>query len=466
MKKYCLCFVMPGCYPLFRPELKETFGGSEVELYNMARYFSQQQGFNVTFLVGDYGQKASEDFENIRVRKLKYLRPEATGNPLHKILKIVLLIKTLFFQKSDIFITKTASELLGWMVLINKWLRGKKVIYRLGSDRDTDLSYWKQRSKRLYTLYKLGLQNCDQIICQSGFQQAQMLANCGLHSIVIKNVFPLFQREAPLKKEYILWVSRCMALKRPLLFLEMARLLPQENFVMIMPINQESKVYAEEQITLLSQRVAAEAKTIPNLKLIGFVPFNKIQHYYDRAKIFVNTSEFEGFPNSFIQACLGRTGILSMKVDPDGFILKNKLGLCCRDDFHAAVGFLANLDDRTLQQYGDNAYSYVLQNHDIEKIAPQYIKIFEDLTKGWFRYAKETGRKVPFWKASGGKIPFWKISGGKVPFWKMPVGGIPFWKMTGGKVPIGKKPVGNIHVGKQANEASAQQLNDAENKVS
>ncbi|MBP7175218.1 MAG: glycosyltransferase family 4 protein [Thermoclostridium sp.] len=378
MKKIHICFVMPGCYPLFKSETRETFGGSEVELYNMAIWFCEQQGFQVDFLVGDYGQKPLETHRGIRLRRLKFMRPTATSNPIHKALKIVFLLKALLFQPSDIFITKTASEFLGWMVLVNKWLRGKKVVFRLGSDRDTDLAYWKEKSKRLYLLYRLGLFHCDQILCQSNYQQAQLYKSCRLIGKVIRNVFPVAQGST-YSKDYILWVSRCMALKRPMLFLEMARRIPEENFVMIMPVNQESKVYSGERITILSRTIAQEAQKIPNLKLIDFVPFNEIQSYYDHAKLFVNTSDFEGFPNSFLQACLGKTGILSLKVDPDSFIMKNNLGHCCEDYFEEAICFVKNLNRPMIHQLGNNAFEYVSQNHDIQKIGPKYVRLFEKL---------------------------------------------------------------------------------------
>lgn len=379
MKKIRLCFVMPGCYPLFRPESKETFGGSEVELFNLARYFSAQQGYQVDFLVGDYGQKVVEMHGSIRLRKMKYFTPQATKSPVHKLLKILLLVKTLLFQPSDIFITKTANEFVGWLVLVCKWGRGKNVVFRLGSDRDTDLAYWKERSFRLYWLYRLGLHNCDRILCQSQAQRLQLYRNCKLDAMVVKNVFPI--TSAPLKKKrYVLWVSRCMALKRPLLFLELARRIPKERFVMIMPQNHESKAFAGEQITALARKVIEEAQTLPNLTLIDYVPFDEIQNYYDEAKIFVNTSEFEGFPNSFIQACLGRTGVLSLKVDPDGFITRNNIGLCCGDDFEKAVGFIKELNEPKVTEYGHRAFEYVKKNHDIRKIASQYAMLFEQLS--------------------------------------------------------------------------------------
>jgi len=62
-----------------------------------------------------------------------------------------------------------------------------------------------------------------------------------------------------------------------------------------------------------------------------------VQEYYDTAEIFVNTSTFEGFPNSFIQAGLGKTALLSMCVDPDGMIGVFGSGVLAGDSVEALL---------------------------------------------------------------------------------------------------------------------------------
>lgn len=105
-----------------------------------------------------------------------------------------------------------------------------------------------------------------------------------------------------------------------------------------------------------------------------------MQKYYDRAKLFVNTSEYEGFPNAFVQACLAKTPILSFNVNPDRFIDANGLGLFCEDSLESAVGFIREFDSDKLSRYGENAQNYVRKNHDISVIAKRYEDIFEGLT--------------------------------------------------------------------------------------
>jgi hypothetical protein len=45
-----------------------------------------------------------------------------------------------------------------------------------------------------------------------------------------------------------------------------------------------------------------------------------MQRWFDEATVFVNTSDYEGFPNTFVQAATGGCGILSLRVNPDGFL--------------------------------------------------------------------------------------------------------------------------------------------------
>jgi glycosyltransferase involved in cell wall biosynthesis len=108
----------------------------------------------------------------------------------------------------------------------------------------------------------------------------------------------------------LLWVSRCQQLKRPHLYLDLVEALPDARCTMICPSEDKE----------LWDSVAERAAKLPNLELIEKVPYHEIQEYYDRARVFVNTSTFEGFPNSFIQSGMGHAALLSLCIDPDGMI--------------------------------------------------------------------------------------------------------------------------------------------------
>jgi glycosyltransferase involved in cell wall biosynthesis len=378
-KKLRVCIAMYRAYPLFDSSISETTGGSEVELFKLANYIARFDNIQVDFIVGDYGQKDIEIVNNIRLIKVKYMNLDKYRKLIHKILRYLNLFRILIKQQSQIYITKTASELLGWLVLFQKLLKGKKVVFRLGSDKDTDLEFWKN-NKKLYTLYKFGLKRCDKVYVQSSNQKEFLETRYGIESHLVKNVFDITNNSIEVKKEYVLWVSRCEPLKRPGLFIDLARRVPDERFLIIMPHARKGDSVLDEQIDIMIAEVKKAAAKLKNLEYIESVPFSEIQTYYNTAKLFVNTSEYEGFPNSFIQSCIGKTGILSYRVNPDEFLTRYGAGYLCDDDPEKAANYIKMLNPEIIKDTGEKAYSYVVANHDVEEIGKTYIRDFILLT--------------------------------------------------------------------------------------
>jgi glycosyltransferase involved in cell wall biosynthesis len=123
-------------------------------------------------------------------------------------------------------------------------------------------------------------------------------------------------------------------------------------------------------------RLAAEAH---NLKFIEYVPFREIDNYFQRAKVFVNTSQAEGFPSTFVQAGKSATAIVTLKINPDGFLNKFNCGLCADDDWNKFVDCLKFvLSEDKYIELGKNARKYVEETHDITKIIEVYKKYFID----------------------------------------------------------------------------------------
>jgi glycosyltransferase involved in cell wall biosynthesis len=175
---------------------------------------------------------------------------------------------------------------------------------------------------------------------------------------------PLDERES----QTILWVGRSADVKRPERFLELTKQMPEQRFTMICQRAVEDKQY---------DNFVAKAKQIKNLEFISRVPFHQIHEYFQRARVFVNTSDYEGFPNTFIQACTCATPILSLNVNPDGFLDKYECGMCANGDWELFVDMLKKLlNHETAYELGNNARKYVEEYHDIVKIVEQYKSCF------------------------------------------------------------------------------------------
>ena len=64
-----VCFLSLRAYPIFNPSVNAIFGGAEVDLYLLATEIAKDYGFQVSFVVGDYGQESIETRENVTIIK-------------------------------------------------------------------------------------------------------------------------------------------------------------------------------------------------------------------------------------------------------------------------------------------------------------------------------------------------------------------------------------------------------------
>jgi glycosyltransferase involved in cell wall biosynthesis len=109
------------------------------------------------------------------------------------------------------------------------------------------------------------------------------------------------------------------------------------------------------------------------------IDFRKVENLFSQAFLLINTSIFEGFPNTFLQA--GKHGIplLSLQVDPDGFIEKYECGKVVR-------GNLSNLAEGLKQmafgtefwhQCSENIKQYVRSHHEVNDKVKELHQILE-----------------------------------------------------------------------------------------
>ena len=71
---------------------------------------------------------------------------------------------------------------------------------------------------------------------------------------------------------------------------------------------------------------AKEAEKLPNVTFLGTVPPVEMERCFQKTKLFLNTSIREGFSNTFLQAWINGVLVVSLNIDPDKIIEKNRLG--------------------------------------------------------------------------------------------------------------------------------------------
>lgn len=342
-----ICFISPKAYPLFNPDVKSIFGGAEVQLYLLAKELAKNKALDVHFMVADYGQGSKEIIDGVTL--WKSIKIEAINN-FHCLRFFFLFNKV----NADIYIQRTLTVQSGLISLYCK-LINKKYIYMLAHDREADRTHDIYRSILGRISAFLNFKLAHKIIVQNEYQKS----NLNYKSTKIKSSI-LINEHLTNDKEFILWVGRSEHWKQPELFLELANNFPAIHFVMIC-----SPATGNYQ---LSKAIGEKATAIENISFYEYIPFHRIDSYFQKAQVFVNTSTKEGFPNTFLQAMNHKTPILSLNVDPDCFITTNRCGYLCQGDFTKMSRNLKELLDNQ-QQYKTmqaNAFNYLKQNHDIK----------------------------------------------------------------------------------------------------
>ncbi len=358
-----VCFIMLKAYPLFNQEIESLFGGAEVDFYNLSTELAKDPNYRVSFITADYGQKPIEVREGVTI--IKSL--DFNGNLAMPSLR---LWRALRAADAQIYVRELCSAVTMGVALFCKCY-GRKFVYRTASTVECDGTYLRENYLR-GKAFVWSLRHADAVLTQNETDANNLSVITGAPVQVIRNahrVHPIQQQP----HDKVLWVGRSATVKRPELFLELAKLLPQIQFTMICQRADNERQY---------NKLVNKAKQIENLKFIPRVPFHKIHEYFQRAKVFVNTSDYEGFPNTFIQACNSATAILSLNVNPDNFLDKHNCGISCNGDWPLLVDSLRSLleEDRCLKM-GINGKKYVEEYHDVTKIIKKYKELFEELVK-------------------------------------------------------------------------------------
>ena len=358
-----ICFISLNAYPLFDKSSDGIQGGAEVDSYMIATKLAEDNRFEVHFVTGDFGQPDTVSFENVTIYKTIKLKSK-----FRSILSIWSALKK---ADCDIYFKKGASLIT---TIVAMFCRVHKKIFILRTSHKSECDGTYMNSQFLKgKAYKWALKIAKQVFVQNAQDCESLLQTSGVQSIAIPNGHRIADTSDS-ERKWILWVGRSIAFKRPDLFIKLAEEFPSEQFLMIC---QSSSGDHNINRPVKQNELKIKAQALSNIKFIDHVPFHEIDSYFLQAKLFINTSDKEGFPNTFIQACKCKTPILSFNVNPDDFLDNNKCGMCANGDWQSFKENLALLlEPENQKQYGENGRQYVIKNHNINNTIEKYKNAF------------------------------------------------------------------------------------------
>jgi glycosyltransferase involved in cell wall biosynthesis len=129
----------------------------------------------------------------------------------------------------------------------------------------------------------------------------------------------------------------------------------------------------------LYEQVRAASLEIPNVRFHGPVPYHEIGQFYERARVFVGTSEIEGFPNTYLQAWARGTPVVAF-LDPDQLIARHGMGLAVGSISQMCTAIeTLNGDPVTWLAASQRSSHYMDERFDVLRMIAPYEQAIEDV---------------------------------------------------------------------------------------
>lgn len=389
-----ICFFSLYAYPLFNLNSDGPFGGAEVRCSFIAKALAQIPGFEVSIIVFDEGQPDNEIIDNVRIVRWGGWPPSQIPTSRERVMWIAKhLLTRLFlprplmiewykvhwrqlrtFQKvdADVFCAFGVSNVVAELSAYCKERQKKLILFATSDDNFSEAFYDGSREKDVYDTWGFlgyhAIENASAIVVQTQDQATLCLDEFDKAAEIIKNPIHLLKKHtknAVIDEPYVLWIGKSDRVKQPRPVIALAKKHPDVPFVLLM--NKSSP-------TLFAKIV----ETAPeNVRIIERLDFDEAEKLFLGASVLLNTSRFEGFPNTFLQAGKYGVPVLSLNVDPDGILSKENCGICAQGkDEELSDGLMKFLNDKNFHaSCGHNLSKYIQDNNDLDKNIKSLVEI-------------------------------------------------------------------------------------------
>jgi glycosyltransferase involved in cell wall biosynthesis len=353
---------------------KDTTGGSELQAYFIAKEL-QQTNQQVIFCAVDAPLTTYE----VEEAGLKYVGIHQKYLFSRALAFQILLRK----ERPDIVYIRTLNS-FWWIHCICKYYR-IPTIYHTSSI--THCKYATATHLRNITCDKLWLKTLKKylkqdfyiffsrfaniIISQTNEQRQLWQKIFNINSVIINNGHYCLSK-IPLKDSKtfnVFWIGKYW--KNPEVFIKLYDRIKGETTVHFHMIG----LFPDSEIKHFT---SYENKNI-NFHFHGQLPHFEVTKQLEKAHLLVNTSDYEGFSNTFIEAWQRGVPIISFKVDPDGILEKRKLGYLSRTLLQMEKDILTLFHNREIyDQYSQRVFLFANENYNIQKTVRELTDLVEN----------------------------------------------------------------------------------------
>jgi glycosyltransferase involved in cell wall biosynthesis len=364
--RYDVAFYVPWLGPLLTNANVAPTGGAETQVFLLARALARR-GVRVRLLVFDLrGATIPSSVDGINIRIRPPYRSHARFGKLREIGNI---FRAVTSADADVVVTRSAGPHVGLVGLAAKLSR-RSFVYSSANLSDFDFG---RLSPRRYNhwLFRLGIRMADEIVVQTPEQARLCQERFGRSPMLIRSIAePAPQRDR--EPEAFLWIARLVWYKQPLAYVELARALPDAKFRMVAVPVPHTKGGPE-----LMRTLERDAATVPNLELLSPRPRRALMGLVDRAVAVVNTADFEGMPNIFLEGWTRGVPALALTHDPDDVIERHRLGAFAHGSPEEFVDLARRMWEERWNQadVAARCRAYILEHHSADSVSARWQEI-------------------------------------------------------------------------------------------
>jgi glycosyltransferase involved in cell wall biosynthesis len=374
MPEHDVAIYAPLAYLYYDRAAPKGGGGAERQTFLLAHSLARH-GLRVAHVVYPVADPVVDPER--RITLIERPRPESHGSARDLAEKLADVWKALGEADARVQVLRGANGTLG---VAGAWsrLHRRRLVFAGANNSDfTHGPFSSPRDPRA-RLFAAGIRMTDAVVVQHG-EQVELARRRFPRAGEPVQINSFVDEVAPTAEpgEAFLWVSRLVDYKRPLLYADLAAALPQARF-WIVPIKTEDPEYATT-LDELRRRAAAH----PNLEILDQRTHAELQRLVARAVAMVNTSSYEGMPNTWLEGWARGVPALTLSFDPDGRVDANGLGVAAGGDWEAFVAGAERLWEGRANRCGmsDTVRSYVGDAHGAQ-VAAAWAALIERLISG------------------------------------------------------------------------------------
>lgn len=350
-----------------------TPGGGELQVALLAKALALK-GHEVV-IVDPFAIESFVTSEGVKLINVPHWNKGIRGVRLFQY-RIPALKKILAEQKADYYYVRLRSYLHLIPYLVSRKLKSKFIV-AVACDLDI-LSLWtkiRYDYKPMIQFFTLSLPNeivfnyllkrSDYITIQHTGQQLNSSSGKP-KTILFPNIFNFSNITSGKNSdgEYFLYVGSLTVLKGSINLLRLLREIDRKNnkFVIIGK-PKDSR----------SEKIYKELGKLENVILMGAVDHRKTMEMIANAKALISTSNFEGFPNIFLEAWATGVPVISLKVNPGNVIQRRGLGISCEGDLEKMKTSIESNATGNIER--SNLTSYVSKYHDFHTAADRFLNL-------------------------------------------------------------------------------------------